>query len=155
MKKIVISLIVMLTLTGVTVWFARQMSGTEVSCGSTFEKNTPSGLYVKGGFSLHLFRDHNGVASVSGKIMTGHDVYTIHREIDFIYEDVDAQKGVFRIKKTATRALSRDNMPVRYDNDIDMNSESGSSDYMIIRKINKNTFLFSSPAAPVILCVSE
>ncbi|EBW2650726.1 hypothetical protein DEI20_24260 [Salmonella enterica subsp. enterica serovar Newport] len=155
MKKIVISFLVMLVLTGGTIWLARHMSGTELHCRATFEKNTVTGLHVRGGLAVHLFREHSGMASVSGKIMTGDGTYTINREIDFIYEGVDVRNGVFRVKQTAFRTLSRDTMPARYDDYIDMNTESRSSDYMIIRKINKNTFLFASPTAPIILCVSD
>ncbi|MCO5784524.1 FidL-like protein [Citrobacter meridianamericanus] len=92
---------------------------------------------------------------MSGKIITADGLYTLNRETVFNYERMDAQKGVYRIKKTHFRILSRDTLPARYNNNIDMNTESRSSDYMIIRKINKNTLLFSSPAAPAMICVTE
>ncbi|WP_370605689.1 FidL-like protein [Citrobacter braakii] len=155
MKKILISLLIVLVLTGGTLWFAHNMSGTEMDCRATFEKNTAANLVVRGGITLHFFRDHTGVASMSGKIITTEGVYTLNREAVFNYERIDGQKGVYRINKTNFRILSRDTIPARYSNDIDMNTESQSSDYIIIRKINKNTLLFSSPAAPMMICVME
>ncbi|EBH6783938.1 hypothetical protein CQT46_24455 [Salmonella enterica] len=95
------------------------------------------------------------MASVTGKIITADGIWTINRETGFTYEAVDGRKGMLRIKKTSFRKLSRDNMPVRYDDDISMNTDSQNSDYLIIRKINKNTLLFTSPVAPFMLCVSE
>lgn len=155
MKKIIISVIVLLVLAGATVWFSSRMSGTGISCRSTFEKNTASGSSASGIISFHLFRDHSGVASVTGKIITVDGVWTINRETGFTYEAVEGGKGVLRIQKTSFRRLSRDNMPARYDDDISMNTDSRNSDYLIIKKINKNTFLFTSPVTPFMLCVSE
>ncbi|EBP9818627.1 hypothetical protein QO588_003636 [Salmonella enterica] len=155
MKKIVISLLIVLVLSGGTLWLARYMSGTELDCRSTFEKNTSAGIIVRGIITIHLFRDHTGVGSMSGKIITAEGLYTLNRETVFNYERIDAQKGVYRINRTNFRVLSRDTLPTRYNNDIDMNTESRSSDYMILRKINQNTLLFSSPAAPTMICVTE
>ncbi|HHR4016918.1 TPA: FidL-like protein [Salmonella enterica] len=155
MKKIIISAIVVMVLIGGTVWFSTRISGTELSCNSTFEKNTANGSSARGMISVHLFRDHSGVASVTGKIITADGIWTINRETGFTYEAVDGRKGMLRIKKTSFRKLSRDNMPARYDDDISMNTDSQNSDYLIIRKINKNTLLFTSPVAPFMLCVSE
>ncbi|MCO5784641.1 FidL-like protein [Citrobacter meridianamericanus] len=155
MKKIVISLFIVLVLSGGTLWLARYMSGTELDCRSTFEKNTSTGLIIRGNITVHLFRDHTGVGSMSGKMIAPEGVYILNRETVFNYERIDAQKGVYRINRTLFRILSRDTLPARYNNDIDMNTESRSSDYMMIRKINKNTVLFSSPAAPTMICVTE
>ena len=155
MKKIVFSLLIMLTLAGGTLWLALNLSGTELHCRSSFEKNTAEGLVVRGIITVHLFRDHTGVGSMSGKIITAEGVYTLNRETGFTYERMDAQKGGYRIHKTHFRLLSRDTLPARYNNDIDMNTESRSSDYMIIRKISQNTLLFSSPASPAMICVTE
>ncbi|EBW2650679.1 hypothetical protein DEI20_23990 [Salmonella enterica subsp. enterica serovar Newport] len=155
MKKIIISCLVMMILTGGMLWLAPHIAGTELSCRSGFEKNTVTGLHVRGVIAVHLFRGHTGVASMTGKITGPDGVWTLNRETGFSYEMPDVRKGVFRIKKTYFRVLSRDTMPARYDAAIDMNTTSRDSDYMIIRKINKNTLLLSSPAAPVMLCVSE
>lgn len=155
MIKIIISAIVVLVLTAGTVFFSVRMSGTELSCRSTFEKNTANGSSASGIISFHLFRDHTGVASVTGKIITADGVWIINRETGFTHEAVEGGKGVLRIQKTSFRRLSRDNMPARYDDDISMNTDSRNSDYLIIRKINKNTFLFTSPVTPFMLCVSE
>lgn len=155
MKKIVFSLLILLAFTAGTLWFARHMSGSELHCRTTFEKHTAADLVVRGTITLHLFRDHTGVASMSGKVITADGVYTINRETVFTHEEVDPQKGVYRINKSSFRILSRDNLPARYNNDIDMNADSRSSDYMIIKKINKNTLLFSTPAVPVLVCVLE
>lgn len=155
MKKIVISLLILLVMSGGALWLARYMSGTELDCRSTFEKNTSADFVVRGIITVHLFRDHTGVASMSGKIITAGEVYMLNRETIFTYERLNSQKGVYRVNKTNFRILSRDTLPARYNNDIDMNTESRSSDYTIIRKINQNTLLFSSPAAPTMICVTE
>lgn len=155
MKKLLFSLLILLTLAGGTLWLALNMSGTELHCRSSFEKNAAEGLVVRGNITVHLFRDHTGVGSMSGKMITTEGVYNLNRETEFTYERMDAQKGVYRINKTHFRRLSGDTLPARYNNDIEMNTESRSSDYLIIRKINKNTLLFSTPAVPVMLCVSE
>ncbi|EAC0960002.1 hypothetical protein YP94_004457 [Salmonella enterica subsp. enterica] len=155
MKKVIISCLVLLALTGGMLWLAPHIAGTELSCRSGFEKNTVTGLHMRGVIAVHLFRDHTGVASMTGKIISAEGAWTLNRETGFHYEVPDARKGVFRIKKTYFRALSSDTLPAQYNHDTDMNTTAQDSDYMIIRKINKNTFLFSTPAVPVMLCVSE
>lgn len=155
MKKLLFSILILLILSGGTLLFAHYMSGAELHCRTTFEKNAATDLIVRGGITVHLFRDHTGVASMSGKMITSEGVYTINRETVFTHERVDAQQGVYRIYRTYFRVLSRDTLPARYNNYIDMNTESRSSDYMIIRKINQNTLLFSFPASPAMVCVTE
>lgn len=82
-------------------------------------------------------------------------IFIINREVGFTREVVELNKGVFRITKIYFKLLSGDNLPSIYNKDIDLNTDYQNSDYMIIRKINKNSWLFSSPAVPVMMCVSE
>lgn len=138
-----------------TLWLASYMSGTDIQCQATFEKNTTSGRQMKGGISMHFFKDHRGVANVSGKMTDGDRVYTINREVGFIHDVVDIQKGIFKIKRESLRILSNDRLPEQYRHDINLDESLEGSEYLIIRKINKNTWLFSSPTAPIMLCVSQ
>ncbi|EGB2808514.1 hypothetical protein H7D82_000758 [Salmonella enterica] len=155
MKKLLFSFLILLIFSGGTLWLVRYMSGAELHCRTTFEKNATTDIVIRGGITVHLFQDHTGVASMSGKMNTSEGVYTINRETVFTHEQVGAQQGVYRVNITYFRVLSRDTLPARYNNYIDMNTESQSSDYMIIRKINQNTLLFSSPAFPAMVCVTE
>ncbi|EFI0531687.1 hypothetical protein BFV90_004749, partial [Escherichia coli] len=60
-----------------------------------------------------------------------------------------------RIKSQNMKILLRDDMNDFHNDDINLNTASKSSDYIIIKKINKNTWLFNSPTSPVMICVSE
>ncbi|MEJ3966568.1 hypothetical protein [Citrobacter braakii] len=155
MKKFIIAFLVIIFLTGGTLWYFFHISGTALNCQSTFEKNTTDGFHARGVIAFHFFRDHTGVASVLGEVITESGVYILNREAGFTYEEVDRRKGVFRMKKTYFNNLYRDNIPARYASNIGMNMQFRKSDYLIIRKINKNTFLFTYPAAPVMLCVTK
>ncbi len=155
MKKIIISLVILFMLAGLTWWFIRHQSGTDLQCQSTFEKNTASGNHAAGTISVHFFSDYTGVANITGKIVTEKKYYIINREIEFTYDVIDIQKGMFKVKSQNMKILLRDDMNEFHNDDINLNSASKSSDYIIIKKINKNTWLFNSPTSPVMICVSE
>lgn len=155
MKRIIISIFIVLLMTGASFLFSRQWSATDIQCQSTFEKVFTPESHVKGLISLHFFRDRSGVANIAGKMTADGTVFTVNREVGFTREAVDLQKGIFKVKKDYFKLLSGDNLPSHYSRDIDMNTDSQNSDYIIIRKVNKNTWLLSSPAMPVLMCVSE
>ena len=155
MKKLIASIAILLSMVSATLYLKYRVSenSIDIQCYATFKKNITSGLYSDGNISIHLFSNHHGIANVVGKMTSGEEVYTINREIGFIYDIIDIRKGVFKMGGDYFKVLSRDNMPSRYDDDINLNSSSKKSDYLIIRKINKNTWLFSSPINPIMLCV--
>lgn len=155
MKKIIISLVILFMLAALTWWFIRHQSGTDLQCQSTFEKNTASGNHAAGTISVHFFSDYTGVANITGKIVTEKKYYIINREIEFTYDVIDIQKGMFKVKSQNMKILLRDDMNEFHNDDINLNAASKSSDYIIIKKINKNTWLFNSPTSPVMICVSE
>lgn len=155
MKKIIISLVILILLAGLTLWFILHQSGTDLHCQSTFEKNTASGRHATGSISVHFFSNYHGVANITGKIATEKKHYIINREIEFIYDVIDIKKGMFRVKSQNMKILLRDDMNDFHNDDVNLNVASRSSDYIIIKKINKNTWLFNSPTSPVMICVSE
>ncbi|MDM2742968.1 hypothetical protein [Citrobacter sp. Cu096] len=134
MKKIIISLVILFMLAGLTWWFIRHQSGTDLQCQSTFEKNTASGNHAAGTISVHFFSDYTGVANITGKIVTEKKYYIINREIEFTYDVIDIQKGMFKVKSQNMKILLRDDMNEFHNDDINLNAASKSSDYIIIKK---------------------
>ena len=61
---------------------------------------------------------------------------------------------MFKVKNSYLKTLPQDNLPKNLDSEFNLDNSVEKSDYLIIKMINKNTYMLSSPVAPILLCVS-
>lgn len=125
-----------------------------MNCNASYEKKIIPERYANGVISIIFFKENIGISHVVGKVIDSGKVYSINREIGFNYEIIDISKGMFKVKNSYLKTLPQDNLPKNLDSEFNLDNSVEKSDYLIIKMINKNTYMLSSPVAPILLCVS-
>lgn len=157
MNKIIIAFFVVLIVVLATLGFIifKRETAITLHCKSDIDIYMANDEYIKGIISFDLLNNNTGVAHIIGKLYVDNTPHKINGESGFQYRLIDIKRGLFEIDKTYSKLILQDAEADEIKNSLLIKKMFEGSHYLIIKKVNSNTYFISYTGYPIMLCVNE